>query len=216
MSLPINIPTNNLFRNKKYTDYNDKIDKHYKNISKSCPIYERNNNSSSFEDYYNNKHHSSLSISAGGGSSPICPDKRMHVIMMMKPRDEIENYKNEIIEKNDTDIELAQQEIENDIMKESLGTSSLESYMIMYLSDSDDEQNNKLQHNETEYKNEIINNKNHKTEKITIEENEQNNNEDSVPFFESEYFPFNDQTFEDVALYLWNQQQQYELEEQTF
>ena len=64
----------------------------------------------------------SLSISAGGGSSPICPDKRMHVIMMMKPREEIENYKNEIIEKND--IELAKQEIDNDIMKESLETNS--------------------------------------------------------------------------------------------
>lgn len=197
MSLPINIPTNNLFRNKKYNDYNDEIDKYSKKISKSCPIYYRNNNSSSFENYNNNKQYSSLSISAGGGSSPICPDKKMHIIMMMKPRDEIDNYKNEIIEKNDTDIELTQQEIKNNIMKESLGTSSLESYMIMYLSDSDDEQN----------------------QKITMEENEQNkidNNEDSVPFFECEYFPFNDQTFEDVGLYLWNQQQQYELEEQTF
>ena len=64
---------------------------------------------------------------------------------------------------------------------------------------------------------EINNNKNHKTE--TTENNNRKNeqkNKDSVPFFESEYFPFNDQTFEDVALYLWNQQQQYELEEQTF
>lgn len=212
MSLPISVPTHNLYCNKKYNDYNDKIDRYYSNISRSCPLYGRTENKpSSFEDYFN-KNSTSLSISAGGGSSPICPDKRMHVIMMMKPREEIENYKNEIIEKND--IEIAKQEIDNDIMKESLETaSSLESYMIMYLSESEDEEqsddNNKTQTN-IEHKKIQHNSKKNKTKK------EKQKNKDSVPFFESEDFPFNDQTFEDVALYLWNQQQQDEMEDQIF
>ena len=79
-------------------------------------------------------------------------------------------------------------------MKESLETnSSLESYMIMYLSESEDE----------EPDNDI--------NKIKKEKHEKN--KDIIPFFESEEFPFNDQTFEDVALYLWNQQQQDEMED---
>ena len=220
MSLPISVPTHNLYCNKKYNDYNDKVDNYYSNISRSCPLYGRTENKpSSFEDYFN-KNSTSLSISAGGGSSPICPDKRMHVIMMMKPREEIENYKNEIIEKND--IELAKQEIDNDIMKESLETtSSLESYMIMYLSESEDEEpddyNNKTQTNIEHKKIEQKNDKKiqHDSKKNKIKKEKQKN-KDNVPFFESDDFPFNDQTFEDVALYLWNQQQQYEMEDQTF
>ncbi len=217
MSLPINVPTHNIFCNEKYNDYNDNIDNYYSNISRSCPLYGRNENKpSTFEDYFN-KNNTSLSISAGGGSSPICPDKRMHVIMMLKPRDEIENYKNEIIEKND--IELAKQEIDNDIMKESLETnSSLESYMIMYLSESEDEEpDNDINKNQTNIEHKKIEQKNtKKVEQNKIKKEKHEKNKDTIPFFESEEFPFNDQTFEDVALYLWNQQQQDEMEDQSF
>jgi hypothetical protein len=205
MSIPIHIPNSHQNHNEFAYSYNPY----------ESPIYN-----------YPNRFQSHSCPVPTTGTSPICPDKRMNVLQLISPNDRETSPLKPFLDTRQDKTKLPR-ELLSELIRVSSSTptsftceknagntiaptsftceknagntiattSSMDEYMIAYISSSESD--------------ESISNANiHQTDEPDIfPMEEQERNED---------WPFTDQTFEDIALYLWKKQEQDDMKEKVF
>lgn len=226
MSVPIQIP--NSRKEQRDFDHNEFAYSYNPYRHDESPIYN-----------YPNRFKSHSCPVRTTGTSPICPDKRMNVLQLISPNDTDTNVHHipspELKEENQISpvhsfIEIRQDKTklpreliselihtptptsntcENIASSTFTTTSSMDEYMIAYISSSESDKSGDSPKSITSKANDV---------KIQTDDSDifpmdedQNHVEER-----NEDWPFTDQTFEDIALYLWNKQEQDDLKEQVF
>ena len=106
------------------------------------------------------------------------------------------------------EVNVKDKVVDNVVESTYTTTSSMDEYMIAYISSSESDESGDSPKS-VKVKTEIQET-NENTEIFKMDDDEDEDEE------KGEHWPFTDQTFEDIALYLWNKQEQDDMKEQEF